>query len=653
MSNRTPPARLLAPSTAALFAGALALLAGCGEQMADDPLSPGAPSADAALDGGPPDDSVEPDAAPSYPDDCPVDLATVPEHDPACGIPFEDIVEPVTLAQVEEAGCDPCRFEGVYLATDAELAALADHGCQTLRGMELGPEVTSLRPLAGVRAIGHLDLEDDSAITDLAGLEQLEVIERLTLRGAGLTDITALERLAVLGRLELDGVGVEALTLPRCLTALDELRVDSVPALRSIDMPPWSPLAAELSLARLELMHLPALTAIDGLHGLRAVERGYLWGSPELTDLSAIALDTVGELYIREFATLTRLPQITAERVGKLALWDNAALTDLHGLEAITRAEDLAVTGSPALDDLTPLAALARVDGTLHLGGLGSTDLTGLDALRRVRRLTVEAMPALETFAGLDDLRLSEIEVRGNPALAEITGVQARDWFSQIFLIDNPALRRVEGFDQAPRILDLVIRGVALTDMTAFAAVDTLDLLEIGEMPALRTLDGLDRVVHTNTLRVDDNPLLESLGPLDGVNRVRDVRVQGNPRLTDLDGFGAMDWLITLTVTGNAALVDLRGLGPVDDLRELTIEGNAALVSVDGLEALTSVASTRIIGNPALTSLAGLGGLIGGDRVEVRYNATLPQCLADGLAFQLDLACTDCTGNDGPLDECP
>lgn len=646
MSHRPPPFCLPAPSTVALVAAALALLAGCGEQMADDPVEPREPIAD----GGPPDDSVEP--AP-YPDDCPEALAAVPEHDPACGLPLEDIVVPLTLAQVEEAGCDPCRFDRMRLATDAELAALAERGCQTLRGMEIGPEVTSLRPLAGVRAIGYLEFEDDSRITDLTGLEQLEVIERLTLRGAALTDVSALERLVVIGRLDLDGIGIEALTLPRCLTALDELRADSLPALRSIDMPPWSPLAADLSLARLELMHLPRLGSIEGLHGLRAVERGYLWGCPGLSDLSPITLDTVGELAIREFATLTRLPRITAERVGELRVWGNPALTDLSGLETITRAEDLSVTGSPALSDLTPLAAVARVDGTLHIGGLGSTDLAGLDALRRVRRLTVEAMPALETFAGLDDLRLSEIEVRGNPVLAEITGVQARDWFSQIFLIDNPALARVEGFDQAPRILDLVVTGVALPDMTAFAAVDTLDLLEIGAMPALRTLDGLDRVVHTNTLRIDDNPLLESLGPLDGVNRVRNVRVAGNPRLTDLDGFGAMDWLITLTLTGNAGLVDLSGLGPVDDLRELTIEGNGALVSVDGLEALASVEAIRITGNPALTSLAGLGGVYAGEQVEVRDNATLPQCLADALAFQLDLMCTRCTGNDGPLDACP
>eukprot|EP00947_MAST-08B_sp_MAST-8B-sp1_P000368 g368.t1 len=214
----------------------------------------------------------------------------------------------------------------------------------------------------------------------------------------------------------------------------------------------------------------------------------------------------------------------------------------------------LAQLGDDELGDLNP-AELVEVwlqDNKMReLPAAFAAELTSAELIYLTNN-QLGAIPA----TGAQWLKLQELNVSGNPAIAEVPADMAAAWqdLRQIYLNDLPALTRL------PASAGSWIR---------------LRVLHANSCGLRALPEELERCVELTQVALNDNQLVRLPQGMGAWKKVEKVFVNNN-RLTELPAsIGGCEALSKLYVTGNGTLASLpASLGQLQQLQELYVTGN-------------------------------------------------------------------------------
>ena len=312
------------------------------------------------------------------------------------------------------------------------------------------------------------------------------------------------------------------------------------------------------------------------------VEGGFLEATVEDEgDLSAVeGCIRLGSLTVSgtELADLGAL--VCLEEVDSvLRIADNALLTNLDGLSALTSAGEIWIGNNTALADIGGLSSLERVrDFTMY-----GNSVTSVAALHRLTEIPY-------------DLELLEEQLR------TVDGLENLERVGATLALKGAALEDLSGFRSLRTIGErlLIYETEALTDLTGFSALEEIELHDPGD------------AYYQRSLHLLYNDALTSLRGLEGLTELRgDVYIGYNDALRDLTG---LDNVVRiegdLQLSSNAALYNLAGLESLTSVEELSIYGHGALTEIDALANLRDVGAGVFLDfNGSLTNVDGLTGL--------------------------------------------
>lgn len=426
----------------------LVALAACDDGYAvQDPVE-----VEADVDVAPDDPALLADASPPVPPSPPAPVACAPpvelpplsrgrggclhDHEPPRDHYAPD-PPPVPIDALYGEACDPCLFFGVEVSTDRHMQIAAR--CTFMAGLVISGDFVDLSPLSGLREVDALTIDDNPHLESLTGLGGLRAVRALRVtRNPRLRDLTGLGGLSRLASAYLQGRGLRSVDGLRALAAADQILLNDLPEFEALEAPPCLE-----SIGSLILLDLPALERmgdfstvgtirslalhrLERLHDLGdftgvVVQALEIHRCPAVTDLAALGpLVGVERLVLGGNTALTAAPTcVDPSPVTTIRLFDNPGLTSLRGLEQLTSAAEISISGSPQLATLDGLGGLTRIERGLMLGGLGIRDLGGLASLERVGLLSIADNAALASMQGSGALRVVEgpLRVADNPAL--------------------------------------------------------------------------------------------------------------------------------------------------------------------------------------------------------------------------------------------
>ncbi len=439
--------------------------------------------------------------------------------------------------------------------------------------------------------VGQLSVgEVDCVVADLDALRCLERVEGDLIFGEGADDLDALAQLQeVTGWLVLGARHVE---LPRLVRVGRSLITGRAVEL---DFPLLSRVGKDLDISSegLTAVSFPRLDSVGGALVLPV---------DATTDLGFPALEGAGDIYL-EGSTLGRVSFPRLRRAGSLrfanatdrALPDfpnlteiaglaleNVAVTDLHGLDAVTRADG--GFGFERNPNLESLAGLEQVTTAASIVAIENPKLESLEALGKIegeiRALVVENNASLRNLDGLEGVVASgdRVQIEANPVLEDIDALSGLEKAVTVIVRANPLLDELAGFRGLQQIASLELAELdALTTTADLAALTSVEHdLVIQNCPALRELGFLPEV--GGNFAIQDLPALETLAfprklVMDGGN----LSIS-NTGLTRLEGFDQVTHLGSLNVSRNRKLESLRNFSGLEAVSSgLSVTDNAAL----------------------------------------------------------------------------
>jgi hypothetical protein len=247
----------------------------------------------------------------------------------------------------------------IWVGAQSDAALLT--GVECVRGgviLDHGPRddiLTDVSAAASLRAIDGSLIVEETALTDLAGFEQLEWVGYDVDIGIVLPDASGCWPNRLLQN-------VDALS---GLQHLDTLFIcgqmeDSLVSIDGLDNALEGDIEGQIS-----LLELQALSSISAMSGVTSVADGIVIKNvPLLDDLSPLAdVSELGNLMV--FGTgiedLHGLESLTNVQF-LVAISANPSLTTLDGLDALTTVEDLFISGNPLLPQAEAEAFAATVD---------------------------------------------------------------------------------------------------------------------------------------------------------------------------------------------------------------------------------------------------------------------------------------------------
>jgi hypothetical protein len=384
----------------------------------------------------------------------------------------------------------------VIVSNQEELAALA--GCEEVGGDLIVRlfEGADLTPLAALRVvegdfalgldpsqdavIGFLisdqldegrDLIERGWVASLDGVQSLESVGTLYLRGLPDADLSAFSSLVSVGSVgsDVDGFldGFIFLQQNRNLRSLAGL--ENVRDARGI--------AVTLS---------PALTTLNGFAPTDRMRSIFLGSSPLLNDLSALSsVQILDSLTIMQTGVvdLSALAGISAVQV--LTLSENPLLVDATGLVMIERSESISITSNAALERLPSFASFRAQPKTLQIGdnaALESVTLNFENAETPV--YAVFGFPASPEASVSLLLGIDVIDIRSNPNLKTISVSSGLTLARLLMIGENAALEDVElgSFDELGRLI--IDQNAALTTVR-LGELEAVSSLQVTNNPSL------------------------------------------------------------------------------------------------------------------------------------------------------------------------
>jgi hypothetical protein len=383
---------------------------------------------------------------------------------------------------VEDSECRAPIEGDIVASNQADIEAL--RGCRELPGSlriaipRWSTETISLEPLAQLRRVSG-PLQISGPFSTLAGLESLESVGVLELRGTEVRDLLPL----------------------RGLTRVDTPADWQVSSIQIVDCDQLRDLRGLENLAvwgSLQIIQNDGLVSLQGLQAPEHIEFLRLIYSPNISDVSALATVRSAGFFDLTGTAITSLDGFALERADTLNLSGNSALINLDGLSRLERVGVLNVIGNDGLvrmdlpqlrtyesirigenDVLTsllePQAGWATEGDTIGPDGAqlgfsrgtftvyGNTALTSavLSDPYDFESIIFSQNAALTTLNVPNVSRADAIWIQDNPVLVNVTVPTLRQ-VGKLTILDNPAL-----------------------SVAPFAGVQTFDTEVMGNLDAL------------------------------------------------------------------------------------------------------------------------------------------------------------------------
>ncbi len=248
-----------------------------------------------------------------------------------------------------------------------------------------------------------------------------------------------------------------------------------------------------------ELVELPALPSLEGLHNLERVASLRIDDCPLLADLDGLR---------------------GLQRVDADVVLEQLSLTDLHGLEGLTELGEPG--GETATITMLYVPQLASLDGlavdwhghnAFSIHGSAITDLDPLAGVTELAGLSLSENHALVDLAGLEAL----VEVHGG-----------LDLFGNMKLVDLGALANLES-------VGLLLLAESVVSDLALPALQEASEVWVLRNAQLTALSGLAGLSSVGTLRLEHNPALTDLSDLAALTQVEgDLEIRSNDALSSV-----------------------------------------------------------------------------------------------------------------------
>jgi hypothetical protein len=270
-----------------------------------------------------------------------------------------------------------------------------------------------------------------------------------------------------------------------------------------------------------------------------------------------------------------------------------------------------------ALESLREVRGALRVFSTFEPPGmtfplppLPRLETAGDLFLNSVELGASNALPALRalTRRDLDGRAAGALVVMGCKGLTDLSPFGALDGITELQLLGNPELARLNGLGDAAALVILSLQGnERLSELGPLGSMPRLGSVEIADTPALTSLAGLSLPAELQVVDLSSNAGLETLAGLESIAVVDILSLRNLPALQTLEGLSGLESVLNLLITDNASLVSLAGLTALREVGELRVEHNSALASFGSWPAIEQIDRCSISDNAALASASALG----------------------------------------------
>jgi hypothetical protein len=417
--------------------------------------------------------------------------------------------------------------------------------CRPSNGSSLGSITLSsndeVRVFAGCQRIGKHVIIQGEAVTSLAGLEELQIIEgSLQIEGTRIVDLQPLRRVTSIGGdiiIEKNPalkslMGLNAITAARAITIVENdalmtlAGLDSLESVQTLQLGGfgwWECSDDDLTNVRGNA----SLSTLEGLTRLRKVFSLTIAGNPKLQNLSGLErLEDVGQLNISKNDGLLSLEGLTRQVVvtfESVTIYGNAQLETLKGLEWLVGAgagsARVSIVRNPMLTSLQGIEGLAEseVRGITITGNAALTKLTGFGSVTHMPGwLHIHSNPRLSNLSDLAQLRSigHSLSIHSNRELASLAGLEQLETIAgQLEISGNMKLQNVDALANLDDIAGdvFLVPCWELFDEEELASRYTKRELLIRDNPLLTSLAGLDSIESTGfMLTVQNNQSLPS-----------------------------------------------------------------------------------------------------------------------------------------------
>jgi hypothetical protein len=504
-----------------------------------------------------------------------------------------------TQAEVDAFG------QGEYSIIDGYLTI--GTGISTDPGVDSGTDtITSLAPLAGLKAVTGSITINDTYKGDLTAFEQLETLGGLLVQSRTVRTVRFPKLTAIRSDLNINAaLLVDALDFPELTVIEKGLRIYRTSSLATVNFPKLQRVTEGVAIEgssasdimNLQTIAFPELTALGGeikftgIGGVQSISVG------KLETASAVRVST-NALTNFNFPALTTV-------TGDLAI-TSTQLTELQ-LPALTTVEVSLALTLPALTSLelpllkkvgtfaaTDLRALATLDvrnieeiGTLNLGSntlrytqgiklIGHETFSGrlLLGLSNIGTamdefpLTVEGIKVVGGLEHVPSMNGASVKAIDFPWLERITGLLSIGYSTQLTTIKLPNLQSVGGFS-----------------LGMLAVLTTIDLPNLetitGYTSGTVTGGGFTYALTSTALTTVALPKLKSVTgniSITGLLAARPLATISFPELTNLTG------TLTITGTNSTTFTDLSGFSKLTSATGVTISGFTQLKNFEPLK---------------------------------------------------------------------
>ncbi|MFY0608547.1 MAG: fibronectin type III domain-containing protein [Cyclobacteriaceae bacterium] len=571
-----------------------------------------------------------------------------------------------TVDQILDGACkspDNIFIGDLVLETQADVDAIKTKYTKITGRLKIGNyangDITDLSILNNVRTVDYLEVDGNSLLEDLSGLESLDSIitGNLTLREnlkikslKGLSSLTYLRNdIAFWNNAKLASLeGLENMTF------VDEIFIGYTAGAEERPNPRLTDYCGLTNLVSLNLAKIQGNRSVINANAYNPTFEEIASGTCATDPIEDNVLE--GGLRVNTQAEVDALPQYT-KITGELVVGLDAATNDITDLSKFSKLSEiggrLIIQRSPMITDLTGFSALTAI-GTESVQELvvrqmdALTTLDGLQALKSVsRRIGIRENPILETLEGLNNIETigeNTITIGASCSSTEADLPKLTDFCALSGLVSRIGVSTLESGGSCintnnalnPSFQDILDGNCAASgELVLEGGLRVNTQAEVDALPAYTKISG-ELVIGLDAATNDINDLSK-------FSRLTEIGgrliIQRSPQITDLTGFSALQAI---------------GTGSVQELVVRQMDG---LTTLNGLQALKSV--SRRIGireNPELTTLEGLNNIetIGENTITIgtscdATDASLPKlndlCALSGLINQIGVATLEAGGS--------
>ncbi|MEO1260633.1 MAG: CARDB domain-containing protein [Bacteroidota bacterium] len=310
----------------------------------------------------------------------------------------------------------------------------------------------------------------------------------------------------------------------------------------------------------LKVTYNAELTNLDGLNSIQSVYELVVRDNPMLADCCGIlpALENIPPpptVYIYDnLPGCNNVQEITADCgtntcVGDLFLGSQADVDNFQGCEIVIGnlwIQPISITTGAKTDiqSLLPLASLKEVTGNIVITNNELlTNLDGLDNITKAGGLAIAINDVLENAEALSSLsgELIYFTISGNPKLTQLAGLEGiTRVINSVIIYDNELLENLDGLASLDSVGTTtgVLSLEKCPNLTDITGLENLTYAGGGfrvlECISLQSLDGVQNLQEVGQLVLADNTVLSDISALQGVNTINSVLVLvRNPVLED------------------------------------------------------------------------------------------------------------------------